>query len=418
MNILLLSYGVPYPPDSGPRVKSYQLLRHLASRHKVTLACLAPDDTAAARAAALNPFCSEICIVPAKLTRRRRITARLGSLFGGRPALLAHADSPSMRDVLQRLLADAAAAGSPFDLVHVDQIQMAQFAEDLPLPRLLDAHNAVYQIYEGMASHGGPLRRWHTRREAAQLRLYEGRICAQFEAVTTVSEEDRDALLAAAGVQGQVSVIPIGVDGKALPPVPRQPQARGVLSLAAPGWPPNAEGIAWFAREVFPLVRRAVPDSRLSICGANPTAELRMLGERQPGVEVTGFVDPRPYLDQAAVAIAPLRSRGGMRVALLETLARGIPVVATSLACVGLGLVPGEDLLVADSPSDFADAVALLLGDRELGERLGAAGRRTALQYHDWRALTPAIDLVYAQMTARRAPHTEQSATVHPAVLS
>jgi glycosyltransferase involved in cell wall biosynthesis len=181
-----------------------------------------------------------------------------------------------------------------------------------------------------------------------------------------------------------------------------------VLSLAAPGWSPNAEGIAWFAREVFPLVRRAVPDSQLYICGAQPTPELRALAEGNPSIEVTGFVNPRPYLEQAAVLIAPLRSSGGMRVMLPEALARGVPVVATSVACAGLDLTPGEHLLLADTPSAFADAVALLLRDPELGGRLASAARHHVLERYDWRAVYPAIDQVYARIAARRAAPPEE----------
>jgi glycosyltransferase involved in cell wall biosynthesis len=154
-----------------------------------------------------------------------------------------------------------------------------------------------------------------------------------------------------------------------------------------------------------------VPDSTFFICGAEPPAELRALGERVLGVEVTGFVDPRPYLERAAVLIAPLRSSGGMRVTLMEALARGVPVVATSLACAGLELVGGEQLLIADRPSDFADAVSLLLRDHELGARIAAAGRQRALERYDWRALTPAVELVYARVLARSAPVADESAT-------
>lgn len=418
MNILLLTDGVPYPPDSGPRVKTYQLLRHLAQRHQVTLVCLAHDESAPARAAALRPLCADLRIVSTQPSRWRELAARLASLLGGRPATLVRSESGAMHQQLAELIADASAHGQPFDLVHVDQISMAQYAEGLDLPRVFDAHNALWKVYAELATQRPWPRSWLAQSEAAQLRAYEGRICATFEAVTAVSDEDRAALLEAAGTPRELSVIPIGVDGVALAPVPRDPGARAVLSLAAPGWPPNADGIGWFTREVFPLVRRAVPDSTLYICGAEPPDELRILGEQQPGVEITGFVDPRPYLERAAVLIAPLRSSGGMRVMLLEALARGIPVVATSLACTGLELVGGEQLLIADRPSDFADAVALLLRDPELGARIAAAGRRRTLERYDWRALTPAIDLVYARITAQRAPFPDEAATAQSVALS
>ena len=119
-----------------------------------------------------------------------------------------------------------------------------------------------------------------------------------------------------------------------------------------------------------------------------------------PAIEVTGFVNPQLYLERAGVLIAPLRRSGGMRVMLREALARGVPVVATTQACVGLDLTPGEHLLVADTPSAFADAVALLLHDPELGERIAAAARRHAIERYDWRATAPAIDSVYARIAA------------------
>jgi glycosyltransferase involved in cell wall biosynthesis len=313
-----------------------------------------------------------------------------------------------MATLIERLVAEAAAAGTPFDLVHADQLPMAPYAEALPLPRLLDAHNALWTIKAQQAEAQSWPFGLPERLEAARLKDYEGHICASFEAVTAVSEEDRAALLAA-GEARDLTIIPIGIDTDALGPVKRSPEARSVLSLAAPGWPPNAEGIAWFAREVYPLVRRAVPASQFYICGDQPAPELSALAEANPTIEVTGFVNPAPYLEQAAVLIAPLRSSGGMRVMLLEALARGVPVVATSLACAGLDLIPGEHLLVADTASAFADAVALLLSDHDLGARIAAAAREHAREHYDWRAVYPAIDHVYARIAARGAPKTDET---------
>lgn len=403
MNILLLTDGVPYPPDSGPRVKTYQLIRYLATRHRVTLVCLGRDPGERELAAALLPLCAAVHVVPAVSSLRRRV----GALFGRLPHAVACPDSPELHALLARLVAEAGAGAAPFDLVHADQLAVTPYAEALPLPRLFDAHNALWTIKAQEAER----RPWPLGLadsvEADRLRAYEGHVCATFEAVTAVSEEDRQALLVA-GPARDLTVIPIGIDGDALAPVGRPPEARAVLSLAAPGWPPNAEGIAWFAREVYPLVRRAVPDSSLFICGAAPTPALQDLAGLDPTISVTGFVNPQPYLERAGVLIAPLRSSGGMRVMLPEALARGVPVVATSVACAGLDVVPGEHLLVADTPSGFADAVALLLRDPDLGERIAASARRHALERYDWRAIYPALEGVYARI-APGAPRPEET---------
>ncbi len=410
MNILLLTNGVPYPPENGPRTKTYYLLRHLAAHHRVTLVSLAYSQVEEEQAAALAPFCAAIHTVRLPTTPWRKLRAMLGMIFGRIPYTVGRHTSQALHTLLVHLVAEATANGTPFDLVHVDQIVMAPYAEPLPLPRLLDAHNATWTIRARQSRQ----RRWPLslvyRLEASRLWFYESHICATFEAVTIVSEEDHAALLAT-GVAHDLTVVPIGIDGEDLTPVPRTHSPRIVLSLATPGWPPNAEGIAWFAREVYPLVRRAVPDSRLCICGAHPPAELRALAEGNQAIEVTGFVNLHPYLEQAAVLIAPLQSRGGMRVMLPEALARGIPVVATSLACADLDLTPYEHLLVADTPSAFADAVALLLHDQELGERMAATARHHVLERYDWRAVYPAIDQIYTRIAARSAARAHAQLT-------
>lgn len=408
MNILLLTNGVPYPPDSGPRAKTYQLIRYLATRHRVTLVSLAFDQSEGEQAAALVPYCTAVHTVLLEPSFRRRLRAIVLCLIGQRPYTVGRLDSLAMHQLIDRLVAEAAAAGEPFDLVHADQIMMAPYAERLPMPQLLDAHNAVWTIRARQSrQHSWPLS-WAYRLEASRLWDYESHICNTFQAVTTVTDEDREALMAT-GVAHDLTVIPIGIDSDALTPVERDPASRAILSLATPGWPPNAEGIAWFSREVYPLVRRAVPASHLFICGAQPSPELRALAEGDPAIEVTGLVNPRPYIERAAVIIAPLRSSGGMRVMLLEALARGIPTVATTMACAELDLIPGEHLLVADTPSAFADAVTLLLNDPDLGERLAVAARSYALEHYDWHAVYPAVDQVYTRMMARRAPRPDEA---------
>ncbi len=399
MNILLLTQVVPFPPDSGPKVKTYYLLRYLAAQHRVTLVTFTRNAQEEAQAAALREICAAVHTVHLRRSRLRDGLALASSLLNGRPFIIERDASTAMHRFLQRLVFEAAAAGRPFDLVHADQLNMAQFAEGLPLPRLLDQHNAVWTILDRLAQQNRGPKRWFLRREQRLLQRYEGRVCTTFEAVTTVSEEDRRALLQVMPTPRDLPVIPIAVDAEQEQPIPREPGAKHILSLATMMWPPNVDGVCWFAREIYPLVQRAVPDTGFYVCGPRPVAEVRALPERNPSIEVTGYVDdPRPYIARSACLIVPLRSGGGMRVKILEALARGIPVVSTSIGCEGIDLVPGEHLLVADTPSDFADAVVLLLRDQEFGARLAAAGRQRILERYDWRAVCPAMDVVYSRI--------------------
>lgn len=414
MNILLLTYALPYPPDSGPKIKTYHLLRYLAAKHRVTLVSFRRADEGEDRLAGLRPLCAAIHTVPFSESRGQRYRALTVSILSRRPFTVERDASAAMHALLGRLVREAAAAGQPFDLVHADQLQMAAYAEPLPLPRLLDQHNAVYTIYESLAGQRRWPRSWLARREARLLRRYEGYICGSFEAVTTVSEKDREALQETMPRPRELTMIPIAVDSGGLQMIARDPRSQAILSLAAPDWPPNAAGISWFAREVYPLVRRAAPASTLFICGPQPGHAVRALADRDPSITVAGFVEPSEYIARSACLIVPLRHSGGMRVMILEALARGIPIVSTSVGVAGLDLQPGVHVLVADTPSDFADAVALLLREPDLGQRIAAAGRQLVVERYDWRAVYRGVDSLYERMVD--AGRAEQPARELPGV--
>lgn len=422
MNILLLTQIVPYPPDSGPKVKTYYLLRYLASRHRVTLVCFTRNAQEESDAAALRDAVAEVHTVPLSRSTARNALTLASSLMHGRSWIIERDDSAAMHQLLARLVREAEIAERPYDLVHADQLNMAQFAERLPLPRLLDEHNAVWTVFRRVAMQERGLKRLLWEREWRRLRVYEGRVCREFEAVTAVSREDRQALIEAMGTERDIPIIPIAVDAEREQPIVRQPNARGILSLATMMWPPNVDGVLWFARSIYPLIKQQVEGVRFFVVGQRPVAEVRALPEQDPTIEVTGYVqDPTPYIAASACLIVPLRSGGGMRVKILEALARGIPVVSTTIGYEGIDLVPGEHLLVGDTPEAFADAVVRLLCDPAFGERLAAAGRKRLLERYDWRAVCPAMDRVYARMknqeprTGNQEPGTENCKPIQSA---
>jgi polysaccharide biosynthesis protein PslH len=410
MNILLLTQIVPFPPHSGPRVKTYHLLRYLAEQHQVTLVTFTRNAEEEAHANTLRRMCAAVHTVHLHRSRPRDLAAVAASLVSGTPFLIERDSSTAMHHLLAELVAAAGRQGEPFDLVHADQLNMAQFAEPLPLPRLLDQHNAVWAILERIAKQETGPKRIFLEREQRLLQRYEGHVCATFEAVTAVSEEDRRALLHVMPQPRDIPIIPIAVDAATQQPVARTPGAKGVLSLATMMYPPNVDAVCWFARDIYPLVRRAVPDTHFYVCGQRPVPEVRALPEKDPSIEVTGYVpDVQPYIANSACLIVPLRSGGGMRVKILEALAWGIPIVSTTVGYEGIDLKPGEHLLVADTPSDFADAVTLLLRDPESGSRIAAAGRQRLLERYDWQAVCPAMDAVYQRMMAEKATHPVDS---------
>ena len=393
MRILLLTQVLPFPPDAGPKIKTFNLLRHLAARHQVSLVSFVRSAEEEALAQALAPYCRRVVTVRLARSRLADLGSLARSLVSGEPFVVARDRSPAMEAALRRLVAD-----ERFDLVHADQLNMAPYALGLAGPRrVLDEHNAVWLVVQRLWAHEPPgPRRLLLGREWRQLYRYEGRAAAAFDAVLAVSEEDRSALERVLARPVPVHVVPIGVDTWELRPLAREPGASALLAIGTLFWPPNVDGILWFARQVLPLILRERPDVRLLVVGARPASSLLRLSREEPAVQVTGYVaDPAPLIRQSALMVVPLRAGGGMRVKILHALAQGLPVVSTTVGCEGIEVTPGRHLLVADRPQDFARAVLRLLADPALARDLAAEGRRLVERRYDWRVVCPEVERVY-----------------------
>ena len=393
MKILLLTQVVPFPPDSGPKVKTHHVLRYLAARHRIHLVSFArsPQEEAAARS--LLGLCTSVTTVPLGRSRARDAGYLARSFASGRPFLIERDDSAAMREAIETVLRDHS-----FDAVHADQLSMAQFAVDLPLPtRVLDEHNAVWTIVQRSAENelAGP-RRALEELEWRRLKEYEGEMCRSFDMVTVVSKDDYAALAEAARAIFPAAVIPIAVDTSEMAFAPRDTGARDILSVATMFYPPNAEAVHWFATRVLPLVRGASPSTCFRIVGSRPPEKITCLAGEERGIEVAGYVqDLDPMFRSCALLVVPVLSGSGMRVKILEAFARGIPVVSTTMGVEGIDARPGVHLLVGDTPEEFAAAVLSILRDASLGERLASAARALAESRYDWRTALTGLDWVY-----------------------
>jgi glycosyltransferase involved in cell wall biosynthesis len=166
-------------------------------------------------------------------------------------------------------------------------------------------------------------------------------------------------------------------------------------------WPPNIEGTLWFAWEVFPQVLEQVPRAQFVVVGKDPPREVRTLPMHVRNVEVTGYVpDPKPYLAETAVFIVPLKAGGGMRVKIVDAWCWGVPIVSTSIGAEGIAVEDGCNILIADTPAAMAEAVARVLDERALGERLRENGRQWVKQRYDWRQVYSRWNQVYEKLIA------------------
>jgi len=306
-------------------------------------------------------------------------------------------------------------ADTHYDVVQVEGIELARYM--LPLRHstfVFDDHNCEYLLQQ--RTFETDLRnpkRWpgaaYSFAQWRKLRAFEASICRVADRVVAVSDADAAALQRL--VPGlNVTVVPNGIDAEsyAIPisgpsPVGHLPTGEGRTNLVFTGtmdFRPNVDAALWFAQEVLPLVRQQEPGARFVIVGQKPHRRLDILRDRGD-VTLTGAVDDtRPYLAGASVHVVPLRMGGGTRFKILEAAAMGKAMVSTSLGCEGFPVKNGRELLMADSPREFANAVTALLRDPARRAELGANARALADAY-DWKNIIPKMEEVYVKRQAQ-----------------
>src|SRR5512139_2114438 len=409
MRVLLLTQVLPYPPDSGAKVKTWNWIKFVADRHELTLISFVRGDQSA-DVRRLARYCRSIHTVPIRRGWLRDTSSLLASMARRRPFVIARDDHRDMWRLVRRI-----SSGSRFDIIHADQLNMAQYALVVGARTVLDMHNALWVAYRRLEQTTRPgLRRWLLKREWRLLKRYEGEMCRRFDAVLAVSEEDRSALLEAvqrlngAADPSGITVVPIGIDPAELDFRGARTDADRILSIETMLWPPNAEGVLWFAREVLPLIRQRRPEVQFDIVGAHPPRALMAVAAQADGIHVLGYVVTlQPLVDRAGVLIVPLQAGSGMRVKILTALAQGVPVVSTGLGCEGIRVRHGVELLIADTAPEFADAVLRVLADPRLAAKLAANGRHLIESTYDYRIAYRPIESVYAEIIGGGPMQTE-----------
>lgn len=396
-------------------MKTWNVLRYLSERgHQISLATFVrPEEENYLKA--LEEVCTDVFPVPIRRSRIQDVYYLIRSQITHRPFLIERDDLDEMRRVVQNCI-----NAGDLDCIYADQLTMSQFAlqaangntngHKRPL-LIFDAHNAVWTTFERMAE----TTTWYLRpliqREARQIKDYQTQVVCTFDHTFTVTDVDRQFIQDAVSVlnssceetlSANVSVFPITVDTKTLLPVQRKPSGPHILTLGTLHYPPNADGIRWFANEVFPLVRQQLPEVKLTIVGKNPPPDfLRLANHNSSHIVVTGYVpDLLPYYESSTLVVVPVRAGSGMRVRILETFAHGMPTVTTTVGLEGIDAVPNEDVLVADTVDDFATAVLKLLRDQQLQQKLAVHGRRLAETRYDWQVALKGLDEVFNGLQA------------------
>lgn len=399
--ILMLTPYLPYPPNSGGRSRTFNLIKHLRDDYQISLVCFGRPEEKAFDLTPLRDLCDATIISRAPSPGARR--AAWLSLTSPRPVTARLYHTPDMARAIDYVL-----AFSTIRLIHVESFYMLpNLPARIGVPVLLSEPAIEYIAWRRHARVAQP---WYMRPgialEALKMRLWEPRAWSEVTAVGVMSAVDRE--IVARATPGVKTVLaPNGVDVDFFRPDPAvQRDSRTAVYMGDYKYFPNADAVLYFAHEILPLVRARRGDVELSVIGKDPTPELLAL-HRDPQMPVTvkGLVDDtRPFLQRSAVFVCPLRSGSGTRFKLLEALACGCPVVSTTVGAEGLGAVDGEHMLLRDTPRAFADAIVELFENPALGERLGRQGRAWVEENHAWTSSAARLRDVYNQLIGHEDP--------------
>lgn len=409
MRILVVDEEIPYPLNSGKRIRTYCLLKPLASHHQIFFVCRQHEDTAGSFPDALERIGIQPIIVPHLIQRKagaKFALALLANIFSRYPYSVTSHCSTILMGRIEQLLTE-----HHFDLVHCEWTPYARNLDGVfgKIPTVVDAHNIEAMIWKrNFQVETHPLKKAYFYLQWKKMEAFEREYFSKFTRCVAVTENDTRAISQIVP-GGFVDTISNGVDmAYFTSQKPHRSASGNNQSLVFTGsldWRPNVDGVIYFLDRIFPLVKKRYPASKFVIVGRNP---LQILKERVRGREdvilAGSVVDIRPYLNDADVYVVPLRVGGGSRLKILEAFSMEIPVVSTTIGAEGLDVSDGENILIADTPADFAAAIASLIDDPNKAEKLGKQGRIIIEAQYQWQVLAKGLEQVWYKAIGKGPP--------------
>jgi len=386
MRILWLKTELLHPVDKGGKIRTYQMLKELRRDHEITYLTL--DDGSAEKDARslATEYCHELICIPHQ--QRKKFTpgfyAELGmNLVSNLPYAISKYESRAMRSQIEQLTSTR-----DYDVVVCDFLAPAvNLPRNLRCPTILFQHNVEAMIWKRHAEvASNPLKRTYLSGQWRQMVAFESVMCRRVDSVIAVSREDTETMRREYKVTA-IDEVPTGVDTEFFRP--RHAEKREPYNLVFTGsmdWLPNEDAIQYFTSEIMPLIKQQVTELTLTVVGRNPYPALVELSKRDPSIIVTGRVDDvRPYMERASAYIVPLRIGGGTRLKIYEAMAMEKPIISTTVGAEGLPVRNESELLLADSPAEFAAAVVRTLTDQEFAFHLGRRAAILVRQEFGWR---------------------------------
>lgn len=385
MHILWLKTELLHPVDKGGKIRTYHMLRELKGEHRITYLTL--DDGSGGESARARAF--EYCHDPVVVPHRTRPKFSAGfyvdlakNLLSPLPYFMQKYVSPAMRREIEERV-----RSSSFDVLVCDfLVPSVNVPANISRPSVLFQHNVEAMIWKRHYElQKNPAKRLYLHDQWRKTRRFERDACRRFDCIVAVSREDAEQMKREYGIEN-VFDVPTGVDVEYFRPSGEvTPDPFGLVFTGSMDWLPNEDAIKFFVAEVMPRIRERFAQVSLTVVGRNPFPSLLELSARDPSIIVTGRVDDvRPYIERAAAYVVPIRIGGGTRLKIYEAMAMEKPVISTTIGAEGLPVRDGVELLLADDPQSFADAVVRVLEDRAMARELGMRAAKTVRENFGW----------------------------------
>jgi polysaccharide biosynthesis protein PslH len=398
MKILFVATALPFPANIGQRVRNYSLVRAIhAEGHEISIVAFGDRQELVSARSGLADLCREVAVIGTAGTSG--YIGRIGALFSELPYGAWRMRSLKMQMAVKRRL-----ALGHFDLILCDDVYVFGNISPSPIPLILNKHTIVAEEFRRFVEHQrNPFVLTYGWSEYRRVSRLEQDACSRVNAVWACSERDR-RMVWRDNPRVSVAVLPNAVDIEQYP-VTDKDDGRTIIYVGAMDWFPNRDAVEFFVCNIFPEVRRLIPNARFVVAGRQPPTRFRERLERVPGIRFTGTLpDLCPQITQAAICAVPLRIGSGTRLKIIEAAAMARPVVSTTIGAEGLSLRNGKEIVIADEPKQFALEVAALLSNRPRRLEIGQAARCHVSAQYGIPALRQAVKQALEDAVHQRRP--------------
>lgn len=395
MKILMLTPYLPYPLLSGGQIRTFNLLKKLASKHEITLFSLIKEDSERQYLPDLEPYCKKIQLFKRS---KKPFTFKniIKTLFSSYPFLVIRNYVPETIDAIQKELAT-----NQYDLIHAETFYMMPHLPETKVPVILVEQTIEYLGYESYAEKRQlPGIKSLLNIDIAKIKRWEKYYWELCDRLIVMSEKDKELVGQELGGSEKIDVVANGVDAEwfaekkvTLPDDPT------ILSVGTFKWLPNVEAVNFLVEKVWPLIKKQVPNARLWIVGNAPTKEILQYQVKDTSITITGGIpDIRDAFKGAHVLVAPVFSGKGTRYKILEAMASETPIVATETAVEGLGVAHDQEVMISNTAQGLADMTVKLLNDKAKRQSLAKKAHAFVTDQYDWQSISAHLDKIYQQL--------------------